>query len=410
MRIAYLSREYPPDTLWGGEAIVHYTLTSALAKHGHEVHVICQAIDKPKDLLQEGVFVHRVGTNPKRYSAIARINYSFHAYCKLREVIEKYRIEIVEASYWSAEGFPYCLRKQVPLIVKTQSFPRDAIRAKNYSGIKELINLKILSLLADFTARRADMVISDSRSNYERVIKELSINPEKVNIVHHAINISKYRFVKSNIREKLAIPLDVPLILFVGRLEARKGLHILSQAMPGIASSISDARFVLVGKDTSSAPGGSSFKQYLLEEAQAHNLQDNLVFVDFLPEDELIQLYSACDVFVFPSLHESFGLPTLEAMSCRRPVVATSTGIIPELEPFALRGLEVVPVGDAHRLAKATIKMLLLGDGTKKWIGKENRGLVKTKFFIPTWVDKMIEVYVRTLRSSSKKKARGKQS
>ena len=85
MRVALLSREYPPDTVWGGIATMYHTLSHALADSGHEVHVICQAASEPRDFIDNGVFVHRVGTNPKRYSAMARIDYSIHAWLKLRD-------------------------------------------------------------------------------------------------------------------------------------------------------------------------------------------------------------------------------------------------------------------------------------------------------------------------------------
>ena len=85
MKIALLTREYPPDTAWGGIATFYYSLSRALAQRGHEVHVICQAVNGPEEYASDGVLVHRVGTNPKRYSALARVNYSFRAWRKLRE-------------------------------------------------------------------------------------------------------------------------------------------------------------------------------------------------------------------------------------------------------------------------------------------------------------------------------------
>lgn len=401
MKIAFLSREYPPDTLWGGEAIVYHTLARALAERGHEVHVICQAVDRPKDLVEEGVFVHRVGTNARQHSAIARINYSFHAWRKLRQVIKKYGVEIVEASYWSAEGFPYCLKKQVPLIVKTQSFPRDQIRTKNYHGFIELVSLKILSRLADFVARRADRIISNSKANCERVVKELGIKPGKLDIVHHAIDVAKFRPTETAIRENVSISPQTPLVLFIGRLEARKGCFFLCQAIPEVIKNYPDTRFILVGRDTNSAPGGASFKNYIMAQGEMYNFRDNLIFIEFLPEDELIQLYSACDVFVLPSLHESFGLPTLEAMACGKPVVATSTGVVPELEPYGLKGLEIVPVGDSLKLAQAITKFLSLGEEGKKQIARENREFVEAKFSISAWIDRVVDVYNQTLNRAA---------
>jgi glycogen(starch) synthase len=396
MKVAFLSREYPPDSAWGGIATVYHTLACALAARGHEVHVICQAASEPQDFIDNGVFVHKVGTNPKRYSAMARINYSIHAWLKLKDVIKQHDIEIVEAAYWGAEAFLYSLRRRTLLVVRIATSASDILRAKAYSGINELLSLKILSCLEDFSAKRADLIVANSRYMYTSVLERLHIDSERVDIVQHAIDTEKYKFVESDIRERLAIPREVPLVLFVGRLEARKGVHILCQAIPQILRSMPTVKFVLVGRDTNTAPDGGSVKSYVNEQARNNGFGDNLVFIDFLPEDELIKLYSACDLVISPSLHESFGLVVVEAMACGKPVVATSTGIVPELGLDGKGGIEVGP-GDAVGLAEATIKMLSLDEEDRKLVAGENREFVETGFSIPAWIDKVIEVYEKAL-------------
>jgi glycogen(starch) synthase len=396
VRVALLSREYPPDTVWGGIATMYHTLSHALAERGHEVHVICQATSRPGDFIDNGVFVHRVGTNPKRYSAMARIDYSIHAWLKLREIIKQHDIEIVEATYWGAEAFLYSLKRRTPLVVRSDISASDILRAKTYSGIKELLSLKILSYLEDFSARRADRVVAISKDFYDYATGELHIDPDRVNIVQHAIDTEKYRFVESDIRKRLAIPREVLLALFVGRLEARKGVHILCQAIPPILRSIPTVKFVLVGRDTNTAPDGGSVRSYVNEQARNNGFRDKLVFIDFLPEDELIKLYSACDLVISPSLHESFGLVVVEAMACGKPMVATSTGIVPELGLDGKGGIVVEP-GDSAVLAEATIKMLLLNDKERKLVAEKNRELVETGFSISAWVDKVIGVYEKAL-------------
>jgi glycosyltransferase involved in cell wall biosynthesis len=396
VRVALLSREYPPDTVWGGIATMYHTLSHALAEREHEVHVICQATSRPRDFIDNGVFVHRVGTNPKRYSTIARIDYSIHAWLKLRSVIKQHDIEIVEATYWGAEAFLYSLKRRTPLVVRSDISASDILRAKTYSGIKELLSLKILSYLEDFSAKRADLIVANSKCMYTNVLEGLHIDPDRVDIVQHAIDTEKYRFVESDIRERLAIPQEVLLALFVGRLEARKGVHILCQAIPQILRSIPTVKFVLVGRDTNTAPDGGSVKSYINEQARNNGFRDNLVFIDFLPEDELIKLYSTCDLVISPSLHESFGLVVIEAMACGKPVVATSTGIVPELGLDGKGGIVVEP-GDAAVFAEATVKMLSLDEKDRELVAGKNRELVETGFSISAWVDKVIGVYEKAL-------------
>lgn len=397
MKIAIVSREYPPDSAWGGVATGYYNLAQGLAQQGNQVHIICQAVGKPRDYMDEGVLVHRVGTNPKRYSAIGRINFTLHAWLKLREITKKYGIEVVETPYWSAEGFLYSLRRQTPLVVRSQSSAHESIKTGTYSGKRELTKLRILSWLADFTAKRADRIVADSKLNYNEVINRLHINPAKIEVVYQATDTQRYKPAPSNLRDELGIVSGVPAVLFAGRLESKKGVHILCQAIPDIVQSVPSTRFILVGRDTNSAPDGGSFKDYITKRAKGHGFVENLMFIDFLSADKLIQLYSACDLFVLPSLEESFGIVTIEAMACGKPVVATCTGIAPELKPLALKGLEVVPLGDAQKLAEAVIAMLSLTEEDKRQIAKENRELVEERFSIPVWVDKMITVYNKVL-------------
>lgn len=397
MRIAIVSREYPPDSTWGGVATGYYNLAKGLVQQGHQVHVICQAVGKTNDYRDEGVFVYRVGTNWKRYSALGRINFTIYAWLKLKKVIRESGVEIVETPYWSAEGFLYSLRTEKPLIVRSQSSAHESIETGTYSGIRELINLKILAWLADLTAMKADRIVADSRVNYERVISRLKIEPAKIEVVYPATDVQRFKPVASGIRNELGIGNDVPLVMYVGRLETKKGVQNLLLAIPNIVQKLPLSKFVLIGRDTNNAPGGGSFKSYIVQMSKERGFVDNVTLMDFLPEDKLIQLYSACDLFVLPSLEESFGAVLIEAMACGKPVVATRTGIAMELETLSLKGLEVVPLNDIQMLSDAVVKMLLLTEEDKKQICIENRELVENRFSLHVWVDKMIDVYEKVL-------------
>jgi glycogen(starch) synthase len=396
MRIAFLSREYPPDTAWGGLATLYHSLASSLAQHGHEVHVICQAIGKPAESVEDSVFVHKVGSNPKRYSAVARINYMIHAWLTLRDIISRHGIDVVEANYWGAEAFLYTFKKRVPLIIRVDVSARDMLLTKTYSGIKERAALKALSVIEDYSILRADRVISISKDMYASVIDRLHITADKVDTVLHGIDTARYRFVKSNIRERFEIPQSVPLVLFVGRMEARKGVHVLCQAIPQVIRVLPMTRFVFVGRDTQTAPGGGSVRSHISKSGKQNGFASNLHFMDFLPPDELVKMYSACDVFVLPSFREGCGLVILEALACGKPVVATDTGLVPELS-LMNAGVTVVPQDNAERLATAILDTLSINDVEKRLIAKRNRSLIETRFSISMWVDKIVQVYEKTL-------------
>jgi glycosyltransferase involved in cell wall biosynthesis len=303
---------------------------------------------------------------------------------------------VVDTASWGAEGLLYSLFKSIPLVVGVATSSSDILETKTYSGIREFFFLKVLAFTEDFTIKRADRVVAYSHQIYTRLTSKLGIVPDKVSVVHHAVDNDEYRYVESDIRQKLGVPDNAYLVLFVGRLESRKGAHILCQAIPHILERIQDVRFVLLGHDTNTAPGGGSFKQYFIDQAQNGGFSDNLLFVDFLSGNELVKLYSASDILISASLKESFGLTVIEAMSCGKPVVATSVGIVPELQHYGTKGVSVIPVGDVLMLAEAAINLLSLDDKSREELGIENRQLIERNFSINIWVAKIIEVYKQT--------------
>ena len=393
MKIAFLTRNYPPDSLWGGDAVVYENLARGLAQRGHEVHVICQATGKAEEHVQDGVFVHRVGTNPKRYSVRGRLNYYIHAWARLRTIVRTRGIQIVETPDWSAEGFLYSLHKQTPLVVTAIGSTDDQIRTKTYAGIVLLVALLILSRLRNLMLRRADRVVAISEDCYQATLRRYPVRQEEVVKVPMGIDTGKFRYVESDIKqEKLAMPTSSSIVMFVGRLEARNGVHVLCQAIPQVTARVPNTRFVFVGRDTNTAPTGGSFRQYV-----TNRVGDSAQFFDFLPDDELVQLYSASDVCVYPALTATFGLPPVEAMACGKPVVATAVGIAPELEPHASGGLTVVPVQAPEELAEALIGYLTLDQVDRDRIAESNRRLIESRVSIPAWVDRVSDLYAELL-------------
>lgn len=372
MKIAFLTRNYPPDSLWGGDAVVYHNLTRGLAERGHEVHVICQATGKAAEHVQDGVFVHRVGTNPRRYSVIARLNYNLHSWARLKRIIRTKGIQIVETPDWSAEGFLYSLHKRTPLVVTALGSTDNPLQTKDYAGILQLGALLLLACFRNLTLRRADRVVAISQDSYEAVLRRYPVDHKRVVKVPLGIDTDKFRYAEPGIKQKkLGLPNSTSIVTYVGRLEARNGVHVLCQAIPQVTARLPSTRFVFVGRDTNTAPKGGSLKQHI-----TNRVGDSAHFIDFLPDDELVQLYSASDVCVYPALSSTFGLPIAEAMACGKPVVATPVGIAPELEPCASGGLTVVAAQEPKELAEAIARYLTSPQACRDRIAKSNRELI----------------------------------
>ena len=143
-------------------------------------------------------------------------------------------------------------------------------------------------------------------------------------------------------------------VLYVSRLEARKGTLTLLDAVPGIVSAFPNVEFLIAGKDRPDAPGGQRFADYF--RTAYGSFAKHVTFLGFVPDDELRRLYQECDVFAVPSNYESFGLVFLEAMSWGKPVVGCRAGGMPEVVADGETGFLVEP-GDVAGLGDALARL-----------------------------------------------------
>jgi glycosyltransferase involved in cell wall biosynthesis len=163
-----------------------------------------------------------------------------------------------------------------------------------------------------------------------------------------------------------------------------------------------DTNFVLVGQDRDTAPGGRSFKAWLKFKASEIGVDNKIIFKDAVTPKDLRLLYSICDILVLPSREESFGLVVAEAMSCGKPIVTTPVGIVQELAQENIRGIEIVPIGDAKKLATGILKLLSLDNDEKVLIAKENRCIIEQKYSLDRWSEQIIRVYDTILKKRKK--------
>jgi glycosyltransferase involved in cell wall biosynthesis len=154
-----------------------------------------------------------------------------------------------------------------------------------------------------------------------------------------------------------------PFILSVGDLQPRKNHMGLIAAFAELVRAYPQLthHLVLAGKDT-------WFSPKVREAARQSGVADRIQFVGYVSDEDLLQLYNACDLFVFPSFYEGFGLPVLEAMACGRAVACSSTSSIPEVadsaaimfDPYSTREM-VSAMADLLRDAELRARMERLG-------------------------------------------------
>lgn len=177
--------------------------------------------------------------------------------------------------------------------------------------------------------KRADLLFSISQYVRKEALQALSLDPSRVVSVSSAISphfqpVSIGQAERAMLRDRFGIL--GRYIMYSGAMESRKNVEGLLEAFAMLGSEIlSEIQLVIAGKV-------SEYDQIKFGNLVAKlGIANRVVFTGFIDDEVLIALYSATAVYVFPSLHEGFGLPALEAMSCGAPTIGSSSTSIPEV-------------------------------------------------------------------------------
>ncbi len=200
----------------------------------------------------------------------------------------------------------------------------------------------------DATAHRADLVITPTQAAADEIVSRTKIRSEQIRIVAHGVAQRQVsEGLISAARATLGLG-DAPYVLWVGTLEPRKNLPLLLEAFEAVVRAGLPERLVLVGPP--GWRGGSAAVR-----AAAASLGDRVLFAGSLRADRLVALYSGATLFAFPSLHEGFGLPVLEAMVQAAPVVCSDIPVLREIGGDAAR---YAPPTDARQWGETLVELL----------------------------------------------------
>ena len=197
-------------------------------------------------------------------------------------------------------------------------------------------------------------------------------------------------------------------ILYVGRISPEKGVHVLIDAFNKVLSRYPQVQLKLVGSENAIVPWYTLDRedpqiQNLLPYYQGSyrsHLQDRLTstaassvfFLGKVPHLELLEYYQQADIFVFPSVwNEAFGMPIVEAMSMRLPVIATRGGAFPELVEDEKTGL-LVEKENADALAEAILR-LLVDDNLRIAMGEAGKHRAFEQFAWDHQAEKLLDQY-----------------
>ncbi len=236
---------------------------------------------------------------------------------------------------------------------------------------------------------RAKHVLAVSNSTKEDLINILGLPESKISVVHNALD-ERFAFnhtpdERQHVLERYQ--LKDPFVLYSGRIRPHKNLHRLIEAFAVLKSELTDddryknLKLIIIGDELSR-------HQYLRLTVIRSGAQQDVRFFGFVPYPILRVFYQSAALFAFPSLYEGFGLPPLEAMANRTPVIASNTSSLPEVLDDAAVLVNPENVFDIAR----GMRLLLSDDVLRQKMIQKGIEQV-AKFSWKTAAQKVVETY-----------------
>jgi alpha-maltose-1-phosphate synthase len=379
MRVAILTREFPPD-VYGGAGVHVDFLTRELARLVDlEVHCWGES--------REGAIGHT--PDPGLEGANAALT-TLSIDLRMTAAIEG--VDVVHSHTWYANmaGHLTKLLHGVPHVVSAHSLePLRPWKAEQLGG-----GYAISSWVERTAYEAADTVVAVSKGMRHDILSAYpAIDPSRVHVVHNGIDTDLYRpDPNTDVVERVGIDLSRPYIIFVGRITHQKGVgHLVAAAHhidPGVqvllCAGAPDTREI--GAETAAAV------------AELQERRDGVIWVEqMLPREEIVQLLTHAAAFVCPSVYEPLGIVNLEAMACGTAVVASAVGGIPEVVDDGVTGFLVEY--DADNVARlqaglaARINDVVRDTYTARRMGEAGRQRAIEEFAWDAIAKRTVEVY-----------------
>ena len=344
MRIALVSREFPPGSRSGGIGTYTEKTARALSRLGQEVHVFTEGDAGAQSSMESPVRLHflpEVKARPDEHRVMRR------SLAVARALWAAGPFDVVQACEWDAEAVAYALRPKSVLVTRLAT-PAYVVNRLNGMSMRARLRTAVVGRFERLQARLSNQVISPSRALADLVGRDWRLDPARVKVIPTGIEIP------------IAAPADPPrgmagkrYVLYFGRLERRKGVKTWIDALPAVLDRDQDLTAVFAGQDLGLA--GVPVQDYARKTLAAYI--DRVVFLPRLPHSELFPLVAAATLVVMPSTWESVANACLEAMALGRPVIATHGSGFAEIMRDGVSGFLVEPE-DHRQLARVAIHAL----------------------------------------------------
>jgi alpha-maltose-1-phosphate synthase len=380
LRVAMLTREYPPEVYGGAGVHVEYLARALAGLVDLTVH--CQGAGRPARQVPP-VIAHQP------WDKLADANDALRVISTdLAMTAAASGAQVVHSHTWYANlaGHLCSLLYGVPHVMTAHSLePLRPWKAEQLGG-----GYALSSWCERTAIRSATAVIAVSNGMKSDILVTYpEVPPDRVHVIYNGIDANLYRPDPGReVLDRYGIDPTRPSVVFVGRVTRQKGLPVLLRAAQRLDAA---AQLVLCAGQADTAELQAEVTG-LVERLRA--ARDGVILIPgMLAKAEVIQILSHATVFVCPSEYEPLGIVNLEAMACGCAVVASAVGGIPEVVADGVTGL-LVPPGDEASLAEA-VNALIREPGRAAALGARGREQAVTEFSWDRIAAETADLYAR---------------
>ena len=337
MRVSILTREYPPF-IYGGAGVHVGQLVPQLLKFVDSVDVQCMG--EPR----EGATAHSEAWPEGTNAALRTVGADVSMAAAIPDV------DVVHAHTWYAQfaGILASELQDIPLVVTAHSLEPDRPwKVEQLGG-----GYRVSSWVEKTAYENADAVIAVSAAMIKNIQDAYPfVETERIHVVKNGIDPEEFKpDHNTDVLEKLGVPLDAPLVVFVGRITRQTGLVHQVRAAQQFDENVT---LLLLAGAPDTPEIAAEFNDAF---AELQEQRPGKVFwvQEMLPRESVRQVNTAADIFACPSIYEPLGIVNLEAMACETAVVASAVGGIPEVVVDGETGL-LVPYDPAQAKDEAYI-------------------------------------------------------
>jgi len=373
LRVALLTREYPPEVYGGAGVHVAYLARELAPLVDLTVH--CQGADRPDAV------AHRP------WDLLAGANQALQVVSTdLSMAAAVGSAQLVHSHTWYANlaGHLAAMLYGIPHVMTMHSL--EALRPWKAEQLGGGYAVSTWCERTAASSAAAVVAVSDGmRADIMAAYPEIS--PERIRVIRNGIDTDEYHPDPStDVLERYGIDQSRPYVIFVGRITRQKGVPVLLRAASGL---IPEAQLVLLA-GAADTPEQLAEVTELVEGLRA--TRSGVMWIpEMLPKPEVIQLLTHATVFACPSVYEPLGIVNLEAMACGTAVVGSRTGGIPEVVADGETGL-LVPPGEPEPLAVA-LNALLQDPGRAQAMGQAGRKRAVAEFGWPAIAAQTVDLY-----------------